>query len=341
MKVALVLGGNEEGGLEKHFVELAHELSAQGVRVVAIAHAKYADRFEAAIEFVAVNLAMSRRNPWVLFALWRALKQAGPDVIHAHAGKATAMVGVLLPFLSMPAVATVHNLKRRFAYLGRFQALIAVSANVAQQLTHQNIHIVHNGIRLPRCANEEVQNQLRAVLSPDGRPIILAIGRLVVAKGFDILLSAWRQASPDAVLLIVGDGPESQSLTQYIGSAALLDDVKMLGVRADVTDLLTVADCLVIASRNEGGPYTLAEALLLRCPVLSTRVGMVPDYLSDKFLCATHDASALAQLLERFLVEPKRLRELQAAAFEQAQDQLTLSAMTAANKAIYQRLINE
>src|SRR5690606_4424244 len=86
----------------------------------------------------------------------------------------------------------------------------------------------------------------------------IAIGRLVPAKGLDLLVEAWQGI--DANLWIVGDGPEKLLLESRIQQLNLSEKIQLLGHRDDINDLLQQADFLVISSRNEGGPYTLSEA---------------------------------------------------------------------------------
>lgn len=339
MKVALVLGGAEEGGLEKHFVELCNGLSERGVEVIAIAHGKYATRFLPQVQFEAVNLARGRRNPWALFCLFMALRRSHADVIHAHAGKAMAMVASLLPFLRLPAVGTVHNVKSATRYLSRFAGLIAVSDAVVGAVQHSRLRVIHNGIPQPQRLDVSCLQALRDSLALPPGPIVLSVGRLVSAKGFDVLLNAWHQVQSTATLVIVGDGPERASLEAQVEVLGLSARTHFLGARTDALALIALADCLVIASRNEGGPYTLPEALLLQCPVLSTRVGMVPDYLPASFLCSVEDVAALATLLQQHLSDLPALLAAQQVIFARAANELTLSAMLAKNINLYQAVL--
>ncbi|MEO6699713.1 MAG: glycosyltransferase [Paraperlucidibaca sp.] len=338
MRVAQVMGGNEEGGLEKHFIELCNGLVAQGVEVVAIAHPKYADRFLPEVTFEPVDLTRGRRNPFALYKLYQALIRQRADIVHAQAGKAVAMVSALLPWLKLPAVATQHNLKSSQNYR-RFAGVIAVSDVVAAALTREQPTIIHNGISPPERATQAVLDQLIAALALPVGPVFLSVARLVPAKGLDVLLEAWEQVSCAGILLLVGDGPERAALEAQASKLGISPRVRFLGQRDDIAALIYLADALLISAHHEGGPYTLAEALLLDCPVLSTRVGMVPDYLPAQFMCAAGQSEALAQLLQTHLANPENLREKQRGVFAEAGERLTLEAMVKANKAVYQRVL--
>lgn len=75
--------------------------------------------------------------------------------------------------------------------------------------------------------------------------------------------------------------------------------------------LMQQADFLVISSRNEGGPYTLAEALLVHCPVISTDVGMVAEVLPAELICPANDVTALHDLIQQHVQHFERSLSVQ------------------------------
>ncbi|NCA23702.1 MAG: glycosyltransferase, partial [Betaproteobacteria bacterium] len=112
---------------------------------------------------------------------------------------------------------------------------------------------------------------------------VLAVGRLVPAKSFDVLLDAWQ--SIEAPLVIAGSGPLAEVLQARLMSLGLHNRVRLLGHRDDVAQLMRSAELLVISSRNEGGPYVMTEALHARLPMVSTTVGATPEILPADALC--------------------------------------------------------
>ena len=114
-----------------------------------------------------------------------------------------------------------------------------------------------------------------------GGPVLLAVGRLVASKGYDLLLAAMadlRADLPGVRLRIVGDGPELVALTTQADRLGLGDTVTFLGAGgvAEVRAELATADLFVISSRDEGLPRTLLEAASALVPVLATTVGGIP-----------------------------------------------------------------
>jgi glycosyltransferase involved in cell wall biosynthesis len=100
------------------------------------------------------------------------------------------------------------------------------------------------------------------------------------------------------------------------------------------------ADWFIVASRNEGGPYTLAEALHMRVPCLSTRVGFAPEFLPPEALMESSSVDELVRGLELALADPVGLRARLEPSFELVAREVTLEAMTAKVLAVYRRVLD-
>jgi glycosyltransferase involved in cell wall biosynthesis len=159
-------------------------------------------------------------------------------------------------------------------------------------------------------------------------------------KGFDVLLEAW-PAQAHATLALLGDGPERDRL-QAIVQRRGLGNVHLLGHRHDVREWLACADLMVIASRREGFPYVLVEALQAGVPVVSTAVSGASEMLAAEWLAPPDTVADLQALLERVLPRSKaELAGLQGELIARAQDELTLAGMAAAIEALYDELLGE
>lgn len=335
------MAGDEEGGLEKHVIELSNGLAHRGYQVSVIAHAKYQNRLNIAINFFAVDLSKSRRNPIILWQLFQAIKKSQPDVLHVQANKAVVMVAPLLNWLDVPCVATLHNKKNKLQDFMRFDRVIAVSQQVAAQFKQQDkVRVVLNGVSMQAASKALIDKTPTNKTSNDKTSIkAIAIGRLVSAKGFDLLISAWQKI--DAKLQIIGDGPDYNALQSQIYALGLEHHIELLGHRQDVPQLLSQADVFIISSRNEGGPYTLAEALLMQTPVLSTDVGMVAEVLPRALICEVNNSDALHNLLKKYLQDLTDLSALNEPVYEFAKLHLTFDAMLDKTIAVYQELVPE
>jgi glycosyltransferase involved in cell wall biosynthesis len=140
------------------------------------------------------------------------------------------------------------------------------------------------------------------------------IGRMTPVKRTDDVLVAFKQlreTGVDAVLCLVGDGPDRPQLEQRAHELGVIRDTLFLGYQEDVAPFYAAFDALILPSSNEGTPVSAIEALAAGRPVVATRVGGVPDVVQegeDGFLVEPGATDDLAERLARLAREPE-LRE--------------------------------
>ncbi len=331
----IVATDSEWGGLERSVVELVRTQAA--THEVRLAAAPLVlERLDASVDRVSLPMQRSRRDPLLLWQLARAIRAYRPDIIHAHANKAAALVNALRFFLPPAAtVATVQNTKRSVRVFKPFDQVIAVSQRAGSCLGDIPHHVIWNAI--PRAVQSEPEtNALAETDLPflgGSRPILAAVGRLVPAKGFDILLESLRTV--DACLWIIGDGRLRAELETRARTAGVSDRVWFAGFRNDVSRLTRLADLMVISSRNEGFPFALVEMLHLERPVVGTRVAGVEDILPPSCLCPVEDAPALAKTINRALDRRASLAAEFAPVFAFAARELSLEHTAPRIEAVY------
>ncbi len=167
-----------------------------------------------------------------------------------------------------------------------------------------------------------IPNPVRPHQPPAERPAlmraertILAIGRLVPQKGFDLLLSAFASAAIRAShwqLVILGEGPDRSSLQAQIETLGLRHAVLMPGVVPDPEIWLQHADMYVLSSRFEGFPNALLEAMHCGLPVIAVDCPSGPREIVQHehtgLLVPLGDIGALATAISR-LAGDQGLRE--------------------------------
>src|SRR5205809_562779 len=140
------------------------------------------------------------------------------------------------------------------------------------------------------------------------------IGRMTAVKRTDDVLVAFkrlREEGIDAVLCMVGDGPDRPELERRAHELGVVRHTLFLGYREDVAPFYAAFDALVLPSSNEGTPVSAIEALAAGRPVVATRVGGVPDVVQegeDGFLVEPGATDELADRLARLAHDPE-LRE--------------------------------
>lgn len=101
-----------------------------------------------------------------------------------------------------------------------------------------------------------------------------------------------------ARLVLVGEGPERETIQRMVRARQLEGHVRFLGLRTDVARLLPAADLALLTSVSEGIPLTLIEAMAAGIPAVSTRVGGVGEVIEDGrsgLLAPASDDAALAE----------------------------------------------
>jgi len=192
----------------------------------------------------------------------------------------------------VPLVSTCHSwydtdrIVRLYGALDRFvlrryPRVVAVSDEVRRRLLkagvrEQRIRMVRNGIDLRQFAAAEPS--LRAEFG--AAPIVGLVGRLAWEKGVDLFLRAAAKLLPQfpqARFVVAGEGPDREKLQQLIADLAIGESVAMLGRRDDMAGVYASLDVMVSASRQEGLPIAVLEAMASARAVVATAVGDVPS----------------------------------------------------------------
>ena len=329
----------EKGGLEKNVIELANRQALLGHAVSAVADESMRQYFEPAVDFIAHPMGGGRLNPFNLLALRRRILSTKPQIVHAHANKAGSMVRALRGFLpGIKRVATVQNIKRSSRPFLDYDAVITASAQVRDSLGGIPANVIWNSIAPPPPGTKEAAAATNPPFLGGAEPVFSTVGRLVEAKGMDLLLEAMAQV-PGFKLWLVGEGIQRPLLEQLLDRHQLRDRVWMAGHRDDAVGLMGCSDLFIVASRNEGGPYTLAEALHMRVPSISTKVGFAPEFLPKEALMETHSVPELVRGLKMALAEPTDLRARLEPSFALVATEVTLDAMTAKVIALYEKVL--
>ena len=142
--------------------------------------------------------------------------------------------------------------------------------------------------------------------------LVVALGRLVDQKGFDLLIEAFAtvvRRVPDARLEIWGDGPEREALAAAIEARGLAEHVTLAGATRQPQAALARSEVFVLSSRIEGFPNVLIEAMALGRPVVAFDCTFGPAEIVrhgvDGLLVPVGDVDGLAAAVVRLLSEPE------------------------------------
>lgn len=336
VNICQVIAGYGEGGLEKHVLELSQQIIESGHTVRVLGDRRYLETVPGQIEKIPVRFNLNRRNPLLVFELLAKLRDCRCDVIHAQANKAASLVALLKPWLPCPVVGTLHNIKRKVGAFHKLDHVIAVSRQLAEPFAAERVSVIYNGIDAPVIEYIDLAS-MHAL--PSGLPVLCAAGRLVPAKGFDILLDAI-DGLPVS-LLIAGEGDARRVLEQRIARLSPVTHVRLLGHRHDVPSLMASAHAVVIASRREGFSYVCNEALLCGARLVSTNVPVANEILPPELLMPTNNAAALCARLIALLDDCVTWETLMRAPRQFAARNLTRKTMGARTCALYAEQVRD
>jgi glycosyltransferase involved in cell wall biosynthesis len=263
-------------------------------------------------------------DPSVLAALRNLADRVQPDIIQTHAVKSHFLVRRAKLFRRAPWVAFHHGYTwtstttRLYNQLDRWslraaQRVLTVSGPfleelVAKGVRRERIEIVPNAIAPDwGSSTREARAALRAKMgiAPD-RKVILMVARLSFEKDHLTLLEAINRLSPSLSphLIIVGEGPERPSIEQRIRALHLSGAVTLTGQQDSAEPYYGIADVAVLSSRSEGSPNALLEAMAAGVPAVATRVGGIPEMVTDNdsaLLVKPGAVSAMTDAIARLL----------------------------------------
>ncbi len=150
-----------------------------------------------------------------------------------------------------------------------------------------------------------------------GKKVVLFVGRVCKDKGVDTLVEAFgevNEKSPDSHLIIFGarDKDFTKTLKARISQLNLTKKVSFMGPvpfgkEKEIIKLMDVADIFVLPSKHEGFGQVLAQAMARSKPVVTTKVGAIPSWVSSKngFLVKCGNISTLSKSITKLLKNKK------------------------------------
>ena len=325
----LITRADSVGGAQIHVLELARSFKQVGVDVTVLSgpRGSFTEKLDGAgissVELPHLVRAIGPVTDWKAYLEIRAALQAlSPDIVMLHSSKAAWLGRLACRRLGIPSVFTAHgwaftegvNPALRAAYrfaewlardwadrtitVSEYDRQLALRSGIG---TGESLVTIHNGVR----------DTVVRRADPSRQPVRIAVvARMDVPKEHALLLHALaRVARSDWILELLGDGPNRPALESLVKQLSLERRVVFMGSRNDVAELLGRAQLFVLASRWEGLPRSILEAMRAGLPVIASDVGGVPE-------CVEHDVTGLrvargsveemVQALELLLGDPAK-----------------------------------
>jgi glycosyltransferase involved in cell wall biosynthesis len=348
LNILIFINSLSGGGAERVAATLANFWARQGWEVTIVTLAPKSEDFyclDPLVRRVALDLSRESRsvvdallqNVLRVAALRRTLHQVRPGI----ALSMMSTPNVLLAFASrrMRNVCTIGSERcypphsplgliwgtLRSRMYGRLSAVVALTRECAEWIkAHSSatcVPVIPNAALWPLPDNPPKITP-QSLCAPQ-RKIVLAVGRLDVVKNFEVLIEVFSGLAgryQDWDLVILGEGPERQSLEAMIRGRALEQRIFVPGIAGNVGEWYLRADLFVMSSRSEGFPNALAEALSHGLPAVSFDCHTGPrDIIRhgiDGLLVPAEDAAQLTDALERVMGDSNLRRQLAIRAHE-------------------------
>ena len=314
----------------------------------------------AALGFTVHDVPIARKNLRGVLAMRRLLRAGEYDIVNTHSSTDSWLVALsnALPGRAVPLVRTRHisapvskNASTRWLYNRASAALVTTGEKLREELEQVNgftdvpIRSVPTGIDPSRfLPGDAAEARARLGLAP-----LFTIGIVATLrswKGHRFLVDAFarlRAQGRSAQLLIVGDGPQRETLEAQVAALGLGSSVHFTGHDPQPERWFQAMDLFVLPSyANEGVPQALMQAMMAGLPCVTTLVGAIGEIAKEgetAVIVQPEDAGAIVAAVGRLMDDPAQRQRLGAAARAFALQRCTLAAMCDAMEEVFNQVL--
>jgi len=306
----------------------------------------------------AVAMPIEKKNRAGFCALRSWIKENQPDIINTHSSADTWMTAVAVKtLLNRPAVIRTRHISApipknffsRWLYCKGSDFIVTTGEKLREVLISDNgfpekhIKSIRTGIDLSRFqpAAKSIQRESLGLKSD-----ILTIGIVATLrswKGHRYLLEAFSQLVGDfsIQLLIVGDGPQDESLKYFAEELGITESVVFAGRQENVENWMQAMDIFCLPSyANEGVPQSLMQAQACGLPVITTAVGSIEEAVIQNktaLIVKPKDVFSLKKALELLLTDKNKREDMAAQAAMLAHENFSLQSMLDDMETLFKR----
>jgi glycosyltransferase involved in cell wall biosynthesis len=336
MRLALVISALGAGGAERVIVTLANTWAARGWQVALITFEPPGTqpyyRVDPRVALRQLGLPSVGHPPWRAIrqglrrvcALRQALHAAAPDLAISFLAKINVLTVLASRGLAIPVIVSERNNPERQRFRGTWSWLRQRLYGTAWCVVTPSRGVLESFPPGIRARGRVIPNPVDLTPAATARPgtgRLVAVGRLVDQKGFDLLLRAFAAiapAHPEWTLTIWGEGEQRAALEALCARLGLAERVRLPGLTKHPGQWVEEADIFVLSSRYESFGNVITEAMVAGLPVIAFDCPWGPgDILrdgEDGLLVPPEDVDELAAAIGRLIVDADLRRRLGAAA---------------------------
>lgn len=366
MKILYVITRSDVmGGASMHLLDLVEGIKALGHEVLILVGgggvfldlAKQRNLQVRSLRHLVRDISLVK-DVQALKEISKAISDFKPDIVHSHSSKAGVLGRVAARINGVPGVFTAHGWaftdgvsarKKRFyklveRLLARITDRIITVSNYDRELAlryrvgHPSLLVtIHNGVR-----DVSVVKPMRQI----GENFkFIMVARFDEPKDHLLLLRALGSIRDKSwIVEFVGDGPELENCRQLALRLDLAERVVFSGFCDDVQHRIATSQVLVLASKWEGLPLTIIEAMRGGLPVVASNVGGIPELVIDGItglLAERGSESAMASCLKAVIENPRRRAQMGASARLRYEQHFSFERMQNQTMAVYQSVVRE
>lgn len=346
-RILILTTGLAYGGAERQVYSVSVGLRARGWEISVISMIPLegfaGDLIAAGIPVQSLEMRPGLPNPLAIPHLVQQIRRLAPDIVHSHCVHANILARITRVICPIRAlICTAHGTieAARGAKTARVREFLYRLTDPAADLTtivshaaqarygrigavpHHKMRVIHPGVDTSHFKPDpDVRRTTRRALGlPESQFVWLAAGRLERVKDYPGMLTAFRavyDGSPEAGLLIAGEGSLEDELRGLAARLGVANSVRFLGFHRDVNPLMNAADAYVMSSVHEGLPNVLLEAGACGLPIVTTRAGGAIEAVTPgdtAWVVPVQDGQALGHAMSAVMrLSPARRSQIAAA----------------------------
>jgi N-acetyl-alpha-D-glucosaminyl L-malate synthase BshA len=295
------------------------------------------------------------------------ISNEGLDLLHVHYAIPHASSAYLANQIlrktgkNIPFITTLHGTD--ITLVGKdkmYESVVTFSINESDAITavsedlkdetlrsfviEKEIHVIPNFVDIKRFSQSNKEH-FKKMLAPNGEKILAHVSNFRKVKRVEDVIRTFHKIHKElpCKLLMIGDGPERQSMEQLCRELGTCDDVRFLGKQEKLEEILSITDLFLLPSAYESFGLAALEAMGCQVPVISSNAGGIPEiniHGVTGFLTEVGDVEAMANYSLELLTNEVKLAQFKQNAWQQAQ-KFNIDNIVPMYEKLYKSLVSE